>query len=75
MPFKKICLIFFTSLVLLAACSKKEPAYVPLKRSIHIPFIKQAYDAFEKGDYFFASKKFFEAELSFKVLEYSLNPQ
>ncbi len=71
MPFKKICLIFFTSLVLLAACSKKEPAYVPTEKIDPYSVYKTAYDAFEKGDYFFASKKFFEAELSFKVLEYS----
>ncbi len=71
MPFKKICLIFFTSLVLLAACSKKEPAYVPTEKIDPYSVYKTAYDAFEKGDYFFASKKFFEAELSFKVLEYA----
>ena len=71
MSFKKICLIFFTSLVLLAACSKKEPAYVPTEKIDPYSVYKTAYDAFEKGDYFFASKKFFEAELSFKVLEYS----
>ena len=71
MPFKKICLIFFTSLVLLAACSKKEPAYVPTEKIDPYSVYKTAYDAFEKGDYFFASKKFFEAELSFKVLDYS----
>ena len=32
---------------------------------------KIAYEAFEKGDYFFASKKFFEAELNFSKLELS----
>ncbi len=71
MPFKNICLVFFTSLVLLAACSKKEPAYIPSEKIDPYSVYKTAYDAFEKGDYFFASKKFFEAELSFKVLDYS----
>ena len=32
---------------------------------------KEAYIAFEKGDYFFAEKKFSEAELNFDIVEYS----
>ena len=33
-------------------------------------FIKKVYEAFEKNDFFFASKKFFEAELNFEKPEY-----
>ncbi len=60
-----IILFFFTS------CSKKEPEYVPTEKVDPYSVYKIGYEAFEKGDYFFASKKFFEAELNFKVLELS----
>tara|TARA_B100000963_G_C22638759_1_gene679151 strand:- start:4984 stop:5814 length:831 start_codon:yes stop_codon:yes gene_type:complete len=68
---RNIFLITFTSIFLLVACTKKEPAYIPTEKIDPYSVYKTAYDAFEKGDYFFASKKFFEAELNFTVLELS----
>ncbi len=70
MSFKKIVylsLITFT----LFACSKKEPEYTPTVKVDPYLLYEEAYEAFENGEYFFASKKFFEAELNFKVLEYA----
>lgn len=65
---------FFCLLLLaftLFACSKKEPEYIPTEKVDPYQIYEEGYNAFEKGDYFFASKKFFEAELNFKVLEYA----
>ena len=70
MSFKKIVylsLITFT----LFACSKKEPEYTPTVKVDPYLLYEEAYEAFENGEYFFASKKFFEAELNFKILEYA----
>ena len=63
------CIFYITSSF--SCFLKKEPAYIPSEKIDPYSVYKTAYDAFEKGDYFFASKKFFEAELSFKVLDYS----
>ncbi len=66
MPFKIIILL--TSLILFS-CSKDEPKYIPTEKISPYTVYEEGYEAFKKGDYYFASKKFFEAELNFKVLE------
>ena len=38
-------------------------------RLILINFIKREFEAFNKGDYFYANKKFSEAELNFDIVE------
>ena len=70
MSFKKIAYLFLIIFTLFA-CSKKEPEYVPTSKVDPYLLYEEAYNAFEDGDYFFASKKFFEAELNFKILEYA----
>ena len=70
MSLKKILYLLFLTFTLFA-CSKKEPEYIPTEKVDPYLLYEEAYDAFEKGEYFFASKKFFEAELNFKVLEYA----
>ena len=58
-----LCLVFLLS------CSKDENIYNPsLKKD---PFIlyKEGIEAFENNNFFFASKKFSEAELNFKDIE------
>ena len=70
MYFKKIVYLIIITLTL-TACSKKEPKYVPTEKIDPYVLYEEAYDAFENGDYFFASKKFFEAELNFQVIEYA----
>ena len=61
--------LIFLCLVFLFSCSKDENIYNPsLKKD---PFIlyKEGIEAFENNNFFFASKKFSEAELNFKNIE------
>jgi len=53
----------------LLSCSKEEAKYEPKPRSDPYKLYEDAYQAFEKGDYFYAQKKFSEAELNFEVVE------
>ena len=62
----RIILIFF---IILLSCSKEEAKYEPKPRSDPYKLYEDAYQAFEKGDYFYAQKKFSEAELNFEVVE------
>ena len=66
---RKILYILFS--LFLFSCSKKEVNYEPKPRLDPYQVYKEAYTAFEKGDYFFAEKKFSEAELNFAIIEYS----
>ena len=50
----------------LISCSKKEVIYESSKRVDPIKIYEEALNAFNKNDYFFASKKFDEAELNFE---------
>ena len=56
-----IILILFTF-----SCSKEEPIYKPTEKKNPYNLYTEALDAFSKNDFFFASKKFSEAELNFK---------
>ena len=58
----RILLIFF---IILLSCSKEEAKYEPKPRSDPYKLYEDAYQAFENGDYFYAQKKFSEAELNF----------
>ena len=51
----RILLIFF---IILLSCSKEEAKYEPKPRSDPYKLYEDAYQAFEKGDYFYAQKKF-----------------
>ncbi len=66
---RKILYLLFS--LFLLSCSKKEVTYEPTPRLDPYQVYKDAYTAFEKGDYFFAEKKFSEAELNFDIVEYS----
>ncbi len=66
---RKILYLLFS--LFLFSCSKKEVNYEPTPRLDPYQVYKEAYIAFEKGDYFFAEKKFSEAELNFDIVEYS----
>ena len=61
--------IAFIIFISFNSCSKKEPEYIPTEKIDPYSVYKLAYEGFEKRDFFYASKKFFEAELNFKVLE------
>lgn len=59
-------------IIFILSCSKKENSEINFKEKTD-PFVayQTAYESFEKGDYFFANKKFTEAELNFTNVEYS----
>ena len=58
-----LIVILFISL---SSCSKDEPIYQPSEKISPYVLYKEAYKAFEKNDYFYANKKFSEAELNFE---------
>ena len=56
----------FAIILTLQNCSKKEEVlYEPSKNIDAYKIYEEGYEAFEKGDYFYAEKKFTEAELLF----------
>ena len=60
----RLFLIFF--LFLFTSCSKEKPLYEPKSLNDGYEVYQEAYKAFDNGDFFYAQKKFSEAELSFK---------
>ena len=53
----------------LFSCSKNEPIYQPTEKTNPYTLYQEGYVAFEKNDFFFANKKFLEAEASFENLD------
>ena len=70
--FKKIPIILFF-LIALSSCSKKqeEIIYQPLEKTNPYELYKEGLASFEKNDFFFANKKFSEAELNFEETEFA----
>ena len=68
--FRKIIfiLLFFLSF---QSCSKKEVGYEPKDKVDPYKLYQQGYVAFEGGNYFYAEKKFSEAELNFEIVEFA----
>jgi len=64
----KIFLII-VSIILITSCSKEEPDYQLKPKIDSYKIYKEAYEAFEKGDYFYAQKKFLEVETSTETVE------
>jgi outer membrane protein assembly factor BamD len=66
-------LIFtFLILFLITSCSKEEPDLdIPASKDQSFEVYKEAVDAMIDGDYFFASKKFSEAEIILPSIEFS----
>ncbi len=63
-----ILLLFF----ILVSCSKKQAIdYEPKDKIDPYVLYEDGLKAFAVGDYFFANKKFSEAELNFKIVEYA----
>ena len=58
--------IFLLIIILTSSCSKEKIVYQPTQKVDPYLVYKEGIDAFEKNDYFYASKKFTEAELNFK---------
>ena len=68
--YQNILVIFFTVL-LIYSCSKKDLELESVSKNDSFRLYQEAYTSFERGDYFYASKKFSEAELNFKNVEYA----
>ena len=58
-------------ILLLIACSKKEPIYTQENKQDPYEIYKEGLEAFDKNDFFFASKKFLQAENSFKQIDFA----
>ena len=70
MVFRHILILIL--IFLLFSCSNKDkPLYEPTSKVEGYSIYKEGMDAFEKNDFFFASKKFDQAELNFSSVELS----
>ena len=69
----KVTFSFFTFIFSLYSCSKnnEKVIYEPKEKISPFQLYKEGIESFEKNDYFFASKKFSEAELNFEKVEYA----
>lgn len=67
----KILLIFIILIFSYSCSKKKEVIYEPIEKKDSYVLYKEAIDAFDKNDFFFASKKFSEAELNFKEVDFA----
>ena len=68
--YQKFFIIFLTALFIYS-CSKKDPEFESANKIDSFEIYQEAYDSFLRGDYFYASKKFSEAELNFKNVEHA----
>lgn len=62
-------IFFILILAIFLSCSKNDVVYQSRPSVDPYKVYNEAYDAFNKGDYFYAQKKFSEAELNFEVVE------
>ena len=69
--FFKNLIYIITLILLLISCSKKEPIYIQENKKDPYKIYKEGLEAFDKNDFFFASKKFLQAENSFKQIDYA----
>ena len=67
--YQKVIIIFLTVL-LTYSCSKENVELESTKKEPY-QLYQEAYEGFQRGDYFYASKKFSESELNFKNVEYA----
>ena len=68
--FKKLTLVIL-ALFCLISCSGKKTVDLEDQKKDPYKIYQEGFDAFEKGDYFFANKKFSEAELNFENIDFA----
>ena len=68
--FQKIFLILIL-VVSFNSCSKKDAEYEPKEKVNPYTLYEEGLKLFENGSYFYAEKKFTEAELNFEIVEFS----
>jgi len=69
--FQKIIIIFIISFSLISCSKNKKPEYDLNNKVDPYKLYQEAYVAFENGNFFFAEKKFSEAELNFEIVEFA----
>ena len=67
----RIFIIFILGVLLFSCIKKEEVIYEPQKQKDPFVLYKEGLEAFKKNDFFFASKKFSEAELNFEKVEFA----
>ncbi len=67
--FQKTLITFLLIISLISCSNKKNVEYDPQVKVDPYKVYKEGLEAFQEGDYFFAEKKFSEAELNFTVVE------
>lgn len=65
----RIFLLIIISLALIACSKKDEPIYIPSEKVDAFKIYNEGLKAMENNDYFFANKKFTEAELNFENID------
>ena len=65
-----IRIIIFLSLILLS-CAKENKGYETQPQVNPYEVYKDGFKAFDSGDFFYAQKKFSEAELNFEIIEFA----
>ena len=68
---KELVLIFLLSFSLLSCSKNKKVEYEAQNEINPYQVYQEGFEAFERGDYFYANKKFSEAELNFDVVEFA----
>ena len=65
--------IFLILILILSfnSCSKKEAEYEPKDKVDPYQLYKEGFEAFENADYYYAEKKFTEAELNFEIVDFA----
>ena len=67
---QKIFIIFILVLSL-NSCSKKDIEYEPKDKVDPYKLYQEGFEQFERGNYFYAEKKFTEAELHFEIVDFA----
>ena len=69
--YQKLILLILIAFITINCSKKEEITYKPKDLKDPYKLYQDGYDAFSKGDYFYAEKKFSEAELNFKIVEFA----
>ena len=69
--FQKILLILLLTILFISCSKKEELKYDPNLKIDPYKIYQEGIIAFEDGDYFYAEKKFTEAELNFDIVEFA----
>ena len=69
MHFRIILITLFLNLIFLSCTKKNELVYNSSELKDPYKIYQEAYESFDKRNYFFAAKKFSEAELNFEIVE------